>query len=137
MGMLRLVSAVREYVKFRRAGEFVRRFKFDAAADILDGLIEKSPETAAYHILRADVWLYQSELGAAMAVYDRAQELIPACRFSNEDRRFLNAYVNFRKMTIERELNGEIFPGWQGLAKTINDLPAKKMFKQALRLRQH
>lgn len=132
--MLKLISRTRDFAAFLRAGELVRSRNFNEAQEIADVLAAKSPKAPAYKLLQADILMFQGNLTEALDAFEKVQDLISETRFSAADRRFLNAYVNFRKMGIEYEQGVRAFDGWEALAKMINGFPAKKLFKDVFKL---
>ena len=113
-----------------KAERLIRSGKSTQAIDIIQRLMRKCPNSVAYNLLFADFTLFAGDHKEALAQYALSKRILEDKKLLQSDRRFLNAYINFRTLAIGYHIAGQEFENAQEFAIMINGLEAQKKFKR-------
>lgn len=135
MKMVEMIKRTNRILALRRARALIHEGELSGALEIVDKLNADGPECNSCLILKADIFLFQGELKKSMHNYKLAAEkLNGADDLSQQDLRYLNAYINFRKLAIGDKSGKKPFSNWKMVAAKIETLPATKFWKEIFSL---
>ena len=127
MGFIR--RALRLY-RFRKAGSLAARGNPHAAREILEKLTRARPDIPMYKVLLGDTYLFEGKIKNAADAYALAQSALDIYHpLSDDDRMFLEAYLNFRKLAALYAAGKEEFKNWSQASNQINKMPASQILK--------
>ncbi|WP_424979859.1 hypothetical protein [Leisingera sp. S232] len=105
-------------------GDFIR------AKNIASTLISKFPRSVGYNLFAADIDLFSGDTKSALERYERCKEFVKSStEMSSRNKRFYNAYINFRQTAIDHHLAGQEWLKWSEFAKLVNGLDADRSIK--------
>lgn len=129
-----MFSRIIDNIQALRAGRLSKRGRSSQAVELIQKLIKKHPNSIGYNLLLADFMCFSAQRNSAYAQYALAQDLLAEKEFSKQNKRFYNAYINFRKTALDFEKSGQTFDEWAELAKFVNELEADPRIKRKFRL---
>jgi hypothetical protein len=122
--------------KFSRATTYVNNQNFDAAKSVLNEILEQNKFSVPALILLADILLFQEMFPEAFAAYVDAKNMLETrdAKLSVNDRKFLTAYIDFRKLAVRHRLGSFDFSSWKIVADQIREMKAAPHLKRAFGL---
>lgn len=136
MKAMRVVSRIVQRQRFEAAITFSEQKKFSAAKSKLVKMLKTNKNSVAALVLLADIELFQNNLESSFAYYLDAERMVSAnaMNLSDNDRIFLTAYIDFRKLAIRHMLESFDFSSWRKVAAQIRELAASSHLKRAFTL---
>lgn len=121
--------------RFRKAGSLAIKGKPRAAREILVKLTSARPDIPMYKALLGDTYLFEGELKEAADAYVDAQTALDSCvSIPHDDRMFLSAYLNFRRLAVIHAAGEEEFKNWTQASTQINEMAASRVLKDVFLL---
>lgn len=101
------MKLLRNYHIFR-AQRLAGKGDFIRARIITNTLVSKFPKSVGYNLCNADIGLFSGDTTSASERYEICKELVEASsEMSYRNKRFYNAYINFRQTAIGHHLAGQ------------------------------
>lgn len=122
--------SLRQMIRLSRIAAKLSKKQYERAQSITRAGYDSDRDFGPYHLVLADLALFDGNYGEANSFYRSGEKLIKmSLPVGNQDRRFLLAYLNFRLRAIEEKAGGANFDKSPLFARKINDLPAKVAYK--------
>ncbi|MBM2290315.1 hypothetical protein JQX09_00220 [Sulfitobacter pseudonitzschiae] len=123
------MKLLRNYQIFR-AQRLAAKGDFITARSITNALVAKFPRSVGYNLFNADIDLFAGDTTSALDRYEICKELVEvSSEMSFRNKRFYNAYINFRQIAIDHHLAGHEWPEWSEFAMLVNVLDADRNIK--------
>lgn len=128
--MIKLMQRLRLTVALERITRKVHSREYAAAENIISRAEISFPTDPSIKLARADIQLFQGNHASALETYRMVSSLIDLCDYLNQvDIKFLKAYLNFRLLAVAEKAGRSRFDKFSELAKQINALPSKAIYK--------
>jgi len=119
----------------------IRRYLGDGyfmkAEKLLSKQSKKQKKPHLFQISKADLLFSTDKLKDALAAFEQAIVMLDNLNDGTDQDNiyFLTAYSDFRRISVEKELQGEYFDDWQAIAKAIMSMPASDKLKRYFYIR--
>jgi hypothetical protein len=136
---MELLNALRRFSRLRRFEKAARQAEdqdFVSATLTLSAILESNAQSVSARLLFADVLLFQENFQEAFSEYCFAESSLQAraSKFSQDDLRFLTAYIDFRKLAVRHCLGRFNFSAWKQVSGQIRKMEATPRLKRVFSL---
>ena len=119
----------------------IRRYLNDGEYSKAENLLKKRKagrwKPYLFKISEADLLFSLDKLNSALETFEEAITMLDTERkhSDSENKLFLSAYTDFRRISVEHEIKQEYFENWQDFAKAVMSLPASEKLKRNFYIR--
>jgi len=112
------------FVELRGLRNSVRKLGFQRQLELSESIFKKHPENWMVMLFEGDFQFHTGKIAECIKTYSLVAKMVQDLPFSDADRKYVGAYLSYRKIAIEFVQKKHDFKHWTLLRKEISAIPA-------------